>query len=452
MLTYCGYLYRSVLFLSKTKLDDIWNDVLEILKKELDEHSFSTWVNTTNPLAYHDGTLVILTLNEFSRDWLETRFSALIRSYLEFKYNQNFTLRFITPNSKENIFFPKNNLRPSLNPKYNFDSFVVGNNNRLAHAAALAVAESPSKAYNPLFIYGGVGLGKTHLLHAIGHYVLDSDQNYKVVYVSSETFTNDLINSIKDDQTVEFRNKYRSVDVLLIDDIQFLAGKERTQEEFFHTFNALHEANKQIIISSDRTPKEIPTLEDRLRSRFEWGLIADIQKPDLETREAILRKKAQMENIEIPDELIRFIASNIKSNIRELEGALLRVVAFGNLNQQEINLDLAKEALKDILTGNHMKTITIPMIQKVVAQFYNLKIDDFKSRRRTRNVAFPRQIAMYLSRELTDASLPVIGQEFGGRDHTTVIHACDKIKKCIENDAEIEDDINKITDMLKSSS
>ncbi|MGB4504553.1 MAG: chromosomal replication initiator protein DnaA [Syntrophaceticus sp.] len=438
--------------MSKTKLDDIWNDVLEILKKELDEHSFSTWVNTTNPLAYHDGTLVILTLNEFSRDWLETRFSALIRSYLEFKYNQNFTLRFITPNSKENIFFPKNNLRPSLNPKYNFDSFVVGNNNRLAHAAALAVAESPSKAYNPLFIYGGVGLGKTHLLHAIGHYVLDSDQNYKVVYVSSETFTNDLINSIKDDQTVEFRNKYRSVDVLLIDDIQFLAGKERTQEEFFHTFNALHEANKQIIISSDRTPKEIPTLEDRLRSRFEWGLIADIQKPDLETREAILRKKAQMENIEIPDELIRFIASNIKSNIRELEGALLRVVAFGNLNQQEINLDLAKEALKDILTGNHMKTITIPMIQKVVAQFYNLKIDDFKSRRRTRNVAFPRQIAMYLSRELTDASLPVIGQEFGGRDHTTVIHACDKIKKCIENDAEIEDDINKITDMLKSSS
>lgn len=438
--------------MSKTKINDIWNDVLEILKKELDEHSFSTWVNTTNPLAYHDGTLVILTLNEFSRDWLETRFSALIRSYLEYKYSKNFTLRFVTPNSKENIFLPKDDMRPSLNPKYNFDSFVVGNNNRLAHAAALAVAEAPSKAYNPLFIYGGVGLGKTHLLHAIGHHVMESDQNYKVVYVSSETFTNELINSIKDDQTVEFRNKYRRVDVLLIDDIQFLAGKERTQEEFFHTFNALHESDKQIIISSDRTPKEIPTLEDRLRSRFEWGLIADIQTPDLETREAILRKKAQMENMEFPDEVILFIASNIKSNIRELEGALLRVVAYGNLNQKEIDMELTKEALKNILSGNRRRVITIPTIQKVVAQFYNLKIDDFKSRRRTRNVAFPRQIAMYLSRELTEASLPSIGQEFGGRDHTTVIHACDKIKDCIKNDAVTEDAIKKITKILKSSS
>lgn len=242
------------------------------------------------------------------------------------------------------------------------------------------------------------------------------------------------------------------MDVLLIDDIQFLAGKERTQEEFFHTFNALHESDKQIIISSDRTPKEIPTLEDRLRSRFEWGLIADIQKPDLETREAILRKKAQMENMELPDEVILFIASNIKSNIRELEGALLRVVAYGNLNQQEINMELAKEALKEILSGNQTKNITIPNIQKVVARFYNLKVEDFKSRRRTRNVAFPRQIAMYLSRELTEASLPSIGQEFGGRDHTTVIHACDKIKHCIDDDAETEDAVMKITEILKSSS
>jgi chromosomal replication initiator protein len=439
--------------LHKTKLNDIWNDVLEILKQELDEHSFSTWVNTTNPLAYHDGTLVILTLNEFSRDWLETRFSALIRSYLEYKYSKNFTLRFVTPNSKENIFFPKVDATPSLNPKYTFDSFVIGNNNRLAHAAALAVADSPSKAYNPLFIYGGVGLGKTHLLHAIGNHVIESDQDYKVVYVSSETFTNELINAIKDDQTVEFRNKYRRVDVLLIDDIQFLGGKERTQEEFFHTFNALHDADKQIIISSDRTPKEIPNLEDRMRSRFEWGLIADIQKPDLETREAILRKKAQLENIDLYDnDVIQFIAANIKSNIRELEGALLRVVAYGNLNQKVINMDLAKEALKNILSGNRMRTITIPVIQKAVAQFYNLNVDDFKSRRRTKNVAFPRQIAMYLSRELTEASLPNIGQEFGGRDHTTVIHACDKIKECIINNAEIEDTVKKITEILKSSS
>lgn len=437
--------------MSKTKLNDIWNDVLEILKNELDEHSFSTWVNTTKPLAYHDGTLVILTLNEFSRDWLETRFSTLIRSYLEHKYSRNFTLRFITPNGKENIFFPKDEQRQPLNPKYNFNTFVVGSNNRLAHAAALAVAEAPSKAYNPLFIYGGVGLGKTHILHAIGNHVLNNDQNYKVVYVSSETFTNELINSIKDDKTVEFRNKYRSVDVLLIDDIQFLAGKERTQEEFFHTFNTLHEADKQIIVSSDRTPKEIPTLEDRLRSRFEWGLIADIQQPDLETREAILRKKAQLENINVPAEVIFFVASHVKSNIRELEGALLRVMAYSNLNQREIDMDLTKEALKNILSGNHKKIITIPFIQKVVAKFYNLKVDDFKSRRRTKNVAFPRQIAMYLSRELTEASLPSIGQEFGGRDHTTVIHACNKIKECIENDATTDDAIKEITDSLESS-
>ncbi len=437
----------------RTKINDIWNDVLEILKKELDEQSYNTWVDTTNPLAYHDGTLVILTLNEFSRDWLETRFSALIRSYLEYKYNKNFILRFVTPNSKDSVFIPKDvQKRRALNPKYTFDTFVVGNSNRLAHAAAQAVAESPSKAYNPLFIYGGVGLGKTHLLHAIGHYVLQNNDNFKVVYVSSETFTNELINSIKDDQTVEFRNKYRMVDVLLIDDIQFLAGKERTQEEFFHTFNALHEADKQIIISSDRTPKDIPTLEDRLRSRFEWGLIADIQTPDLETREAILRKKAQFESIQIPDEVILFIASNIKSNIRELEGALLRVFAFGNLNQKKIDIELAKEALKDVLAGNRRQHITIPMIQKVVSQYYNLRIEDFKSRRRTRNVAFPRQIAMYLSRELTEASLPSIGQEFGGRDHTTVIHACDKIKLCIKNDAGIEEDIDKINEILRASS
>ncbi len=432
------------------KLSNIWDDVLGILKKELDEHSFSTWVNTTKPLAYHDGTLVILTLNEFSRDWLETRFCALIRANLEHKYSRNFTLRFITPNGKENIFLPKNKQRQLLNPKYNFNTFVVGNNNRLAHAAALAVSEAPSKAYNPLFIYGGVGLGKTHLLHAIGNRVMQHAQNYKVEYVSSETFTNELINSIKDDETVEFRNKYRSVDVLLIDDIQFLAGKERTQEEFFHTFNTLHEADKQIIVSSDRTPKEIPTLEDRLRSRFEWGLIADIQQPDLETREAILRKKAQLENIDVPDDVISFVASNVKSNIRELEGALLRVMAYSNLNQQEIDIDIAKKALKNILSGNYKKIITIPIIQKTVAKFYNLKVEDFKSRRRTQNIAFPRQIAMYLSRELTDTSLPSIGQEFGGRDHTTVMHACDKIKKCIAGDGRTDDAIKEITKILKS--
>lgn len=437
--------------LSKNKLSDIWRDVLEILQQEVDEQNYSTWVNAASPLAYHDGTLIILTHNDFSREWLETRYSALIRSRLEFKYNHNFTLRFVTPNSMGNLIVPREDNQPSLNPKYTFDTFVVGNSNRLAHAAALAVAESPSKAYNPLFIYGGVGLGKTHLMHAIGHHVLKNYKNYKVVYVSSETFTNELINAIKDDQNIEFRNKYRNIDVLLVDDIQFLAGKERTQEEFFHTFNTLHEADKQIIISSDRTPKEIPTLEDRLRSRFEWGLLADIQPPDLETREAILRKKAQIENHVIPDEVIRFIATKIKSNIRELEGALLRVVAYASLNQKEITLDLTKEALKEFFSGNRQHNITIPLIQKVVAKYYNLKVEDLKSKRRTQNVAFPRQIAMYLARELTEISLPVIGHEFGGRDHTTVMHACDKIKECIDRDVNIEDTVNKIVSILKTS-
>ncbi len=314
-----------------------------------------------------------------------------------------------------------------LNPKYTFDSFVIGNSNRFAHAASLAVAESPAKAYNPLFIYGGVGLGKTHLMHAIGHYILHNNPKSQVVYVSSEKFTNELINSIKDDKNVEFRNKYRNIDILLVDDIQFIAGKERTQEEFFHTFNALYEANKQIIISSDRPPKEIPTLEDRLRSRFEWGLIADIQAPDFETRMAILKKKADVEKLNIPNEVMVYIATKIKSNIRELEGALIRIVAFSSLTNKEISVDLASEALKDIISSKQTRQVTIDIIQEVVANYYNLKIEELKSARRTRNIAFPRQIAMYLSRKLTDMSLPKIGEEFGGRDHTTVIHAYEKI-------------------------
>ena len=333
----------------------------------------------------------------------------------------------------------------TLNPKYTFDSFVIGNSNRFAHAASLAVAESPAKAYNPLFIYGGVGLGKTHLMHAIGHYILANNPKSKVVYVSSEKFTNELINSIKDDKNVEFRNKYRNVDVLLIDDIQFIAGKERTQEEFFHTFNDLHEANKQIILSSDRPPKEIPTLEDRLRSRFEWGLIADIQPPDFETRIAILKKKADVENLNIPNEVMVYIATKIKSNIRELEGALIRIVAFSSLTNKEIGIDLASEALKDIISSRNSKQVTIELIQDIVSSYFNLKVEDFKSSRRTRNITFPRQIAMYLCRKLTDMSLPKIGEEFGGRDHTTVIHACEKISKGLKEDENLQDNIAELT-------
>ncbi len=331
-----------------------------------------------------------------------------------------------------------------LNPKYTFDSFVIGNSNRFAHAASLAVAESPAKAYNPLFIYGGVGLGKTHLMHAIGHYILHNNPKSQVVYVSSEKFTNELINSIKDDKNVEFRNKYRNIDILLVDDIQFIAGKERTQEEFFHTFNALYEANKQIIISSDRPPKEIPTLEDRLRSRFEWGLIADIQAPDFETRMAILKKKADVEKLNIPNEVMVYIATKIKSNIRELEGALIRIVAFSSLTNKEISVDLASEALKDIISSKQTRQVTIDIIQEVVANYYNLKIEELKSARRTRNIAFPRQIAMYLSRKLTDMSLPKIGEEFGGRDHTTVIHAYEKISNNLKKDESLQNAIKEL--------
>ena len=336
----------------------------------------------------------------------------------------------------------------TLNPKYTFNSFVIGNSNRFAHAASLAVAEAPAKAYNPLFIYGGVGLGKTHLMHAIGHYILESNPNAKVVYVSSEKFTNELINAIKDDKNEEFRSKYRNVDVLLIDDIQFIAGKERTQEEFFHTFNALHDANKQIILSSDRPPKEIPTLEDRLRSRFEWGLIADIQVPDFETRMAILKKKADVENLNVANDVMGYIASKIKSNIRELEGALIRIIAYSSLTNREVSVDLATEALKDIISKKQGKHVTIDAIQDIVASYYNLRIEDLKSQRRTRSVAYPRQIAMYLSRKLTDMSLPKIGEEFGGRDHTTVIHAYEKISENLKTDDTLQHTVNNITKKL----
>jgi chromosomal replication initiator protein len=334
----------------------------------------------------------------------------------------------------------------NLIPRYVFDEFVVGNSNRLAHAASLAVSESPAKAYNPLFIYGGVGLGKTHLMHAIGHYILSQNKNAKVYYVSSEKFTNELINSIRDDKNEEFRNKYRTVDVLLVDDIQFIAGKERTQEEFFHTFNALHEANKQIIVSSDRPPKEIPTLEDRLRSRFEWGLITDIQPPDFETRIAILKKKSERDKVDIPSEVFEFIATKIKSNIRELEGALNRVIAYSTLTKREVDISLVNEALKDIFSSTHMRKIDVDLIKSIVAEYFNIKFEDFESKKRTRQIAYPRQIAMYISRELTDLSLPKIGEEFGGRDHTTVIHAYEKISSEIHESYEFK---NKIEGIIK---
>lgn len=446
-------------------INDLWNKALEEMEAKVSKPSFDTWLKATKAEMIRNDTITITAPNEFARDWLENRYLKFISETLKEITGAELKVKIVIPKNVEenqdelienvakmpqkvissNEEIPKN----MLNPKYTFNTFVIGAGNRFAHAASLAVAEAPAKAYNPLFIYGGVGLGKTHLMHAIGHYVIEHNPNAKVVYLSSEKFTNEFINSIRDNRAVNFRNKYRNVDVLLIDDIQFLAGKEQTQEEFFHTFNALHDDSKQIVISSDRPPKEIPTLEDRLRSRFEWGLITDITPPDLETRIAILRKKAKAENLDIPNEVMLYIANQIDTNIRELEGALIRVVAYSSLINQDMNADLAAVALKDIVPNSKPKVVTINDIQRVVGDHFNIKLDDFKAKKRTKNVAFPRQIAMYLSRELTEFSLPKIGSEFGGRDHTTVIHAHEKISKLLTSDMEFQKQIKDIKEQLK---
>lgn len=451
------------------QLNNLWEQALNIIKGEISEISFNTWIKSCTPISMSDNTLKLSVPNEFTKGILDTRYKDLLIQALKIVTSRRFKIEFYlesdleeekeneekqkeekkeNKNEVDGSIVVSDEMSATLNPKYTFQSFVIGNSNRFAHAASLAVAESPAKAYNPLFIYGGVGLGKTHLMHAIGHYILQENPKAKVVYVSSEKFTNELINAIKDDKNEEFRNKYRKVDVLLIDDIQFIAGKERTQEEFFHTFNALHEENKQIILSSDRPPKEIPTLEDRLRSRFEWGLIADIQAPDFETRMAILKKKADVEGLNVPNEVMVYIATKIKSNIRELEGALIRIIAYSSLTNRDVSVDLASEALKDIISNKESAPVTVKTIQESVANYYNLRIDDLKSQRRTRNIAYPRQIAMYLSRKLTDMSLPKIGEEFGGRDHTTVIHAYEKISENLKTDEGLQSMINDITKKL----
>ena len=445
-------------------ITDLWNKALSIIEEKISKPSFETWLKSTKAHSLKGDTFIVSVPNDFARDWLEGRYVPLISGVLYDITGEELSVKFIIPQNQEDQDFqipsskqkklineePTESNQNMLNPKYTFDTFVIGSGNRFAHAASLAVAEAPAKAYNPFFIYGGVGLGKTHLMHAIGHYVIEHNPTAKVVYLSSEKFTNEFINSIRDNKAEYFRNKYRNVDILLIDDIQFLAGKESTQEEFFHTFNALHEESKQIVISSDRPPKEIPTLEDRLRSRFEWGLITDITPPDLETRIAILRKKAKADGLDIPNEVMLYIANQIDSNIRELEGALIRVVAYSSLINKDINADLAAEALKDIIPSSKPKVITILDIQKKVGEEYNVKLEDFKAKKRTQSVAFPRQIAMYLARELTDFSLPKIGEEFGGRDHTTVIHAHEKISKMIQNDGQLQKKIEEIQSILKS--
>lgn len=438
-------------------INQYWNEALQIIEKEISSPvSYETWILPIVPVGI-DGSRFLLRVSEpFYKEMLEKRHLPLIRSAIKTVTKVNYEIVILTegeeaPHSTQSIIKPEenNDLAKNLNPKYVFSSFVVGNSNRMAHAASLAVAESPAKAYNPLFLYGNSGLGKTHLMHSIAHFILEKNPSTKVLYVTSETFTNELILSIQNNKNEEFRNKYRNIDVLLIDDIQFISKKEGTQEEFFHTFNALYESNKQIIISSDRPPKEIKTLEDRLRSRFEWGLIADIQPPDYETRIAILRKKADRDHLVVPDDVMAYIAKNIVSNIRELEGALTRIVAYATLTNQDISLELTEKSMKDVYSENAQAPLTPDLIQEIVARHYNIRVEDIQGNKKPKSIAFPRQVSMYLCRKLLDISLPKIGDSFGGRDHTTVIHAISKIEKQMENDTELKKTIIQLEKEIK---
>ncbi|HHW74654.1 MAG TPA: chromosomal replication initiator protein DnaA [Firmicutes bacterium] len=448
-------------------LSTLWSAILAEIGKEIGRPSFETWFHSTHPVSLKDHCLLVAVPNDFTREWLQNKYREIIKKKIEEVTSQDYDLQFVV--SADFIDFEENSgdddaVVPTVadteerdakdlsffNPRYTFQSFVVGPCNRLSHAASLAVAQTPSKAYNPFFIYGGVGLGKTHLLHAIGQYVINHHHCNNILYCSSEKFTNDFINSIRDNKTAEFRNKYRSMEILLIDDIQFLARKEQTQEEFFHTFNTLHNLNRQIVISSDRPPKEIPTLEDRLRSRFEWGLITDIQSPDLETRIAILRKKALTEGLTIPDEVIHYIATKIENNIRELEGALIRIVAYASLFDSEVTMELTDEALKNVLFSPKKK-ITVEKIIEATAEHFHLKGDDICGKRRTKEIAFARQVAMYLARDLTELSLPKIGEEFGGRDHTTVLYAVRKIEDLLESEGDKKMTVDLIRNEISNS-
>ncbi len=432
-----------------------WNKIKNYLKNNWDTSMYNTWIKNMNEYKIIGNTIYVTSIfDDFTERLFKDNYLSRVENIAKNNFNKDIKIIYVSDeedfnqlvHSNINDINTDNNYNKNqsddknskLIEKYTFDNFVVGNSNRFANAASIAVAESPAKAYNPLFLYGGVGLGKTHLMHAIGHFIKDKNNDAKVVYITSETFTNDLINSIQNDKNMEFRSKYRNVDVLLIDDIQFIAGKERTQEEFFHTFNTLHEANKQIIISSDRPPNEIPTLEDRLKSRFAWGLIADIQAPDYETRIAILRKKAIEDNLSLSNDIYEYIAKNIKSNIRELEGALTRVTAFCSLINVEPSVESAKEALKNIIKNNEPKNITIKYIKNVVSNFYNIKPKELESQSRQKKITNIRQIAIYLCRELTDEPLAKIGENFGGRDHTTIMHTCSKISKIIEDNKDPE--------------
>ena len=438
--------------------EDLWTEVSERLQGALNESTYRTWFSDAEGLELSEGAFVLGVPNDFTREWIEGHFLGLIDAAVRDAAGDELRVEFaITEHEVDQA----QSLRPEpdpaprvegLNPKYTFDSFVIGSSNRFAHAAALAVAEAPAQAYNPLFIYGGTGLGKTHLLQAIGHYIGEHTRDLSVCYVTSERFMNDFINSLRDKRIEGFKQRYRTFGVLLIDDIQFLEHKERIQEEFFHTFNTLYEAGKQIVISSDRPPRQIATLEQRLRSRFEWGLMTDIQPPDLETRIAILQKKARTDGIQVADaELMTFIAGRVSTNIRELEGALTRVVAFSSLTGRPMTVDLAQDVLRDVFPQGEPTEVTIDRIQDEVSERFQLSREELIGDKRSQNIVYPRQVAMYLSRELTDSSLPKIGRHFGGRDHTTVIHATSKIARLIREDRSVYNLVQELTARIKQA-
>ncbi|MDD3657048.1 MAG: chromosomal replication initiator protein DnaA [Atribacterota bacterium] len=445
-----------------------WEDVLQVIRERLGPQMYNTWFSQIKYVDFKNNELYLAVPSAFCKNWIEKNYYQLIKDILieQLDFGEDIIIKFnIELNQNQNTnkgkkgktnkdILQKRYEETGLNVKYTFDNFVVGDSNRFAHAACLAVAQSPAKSYNPLFVYGGVGLGKTHLMHGIGNYIINKNSihSINIAYISSEKFTNELINAIKDDATEAFREKYRNFDILLIDDIQFLAGKERTQEEFFHTFNSLYNASKQIVITSDRPPKEITNLENRLISRFEWGLITDIQPPDLETRIAILQKKAEAYQLELSDEIINYIANKIPSNIRQLEGALNKLNAYITLTtQREVDLTLAKQILKDFIPIEE-KEISIQLIQKHTAEYFNLKPVILLSKKRTKNIVAARHIAMYLARELTDFSLPMIGNFFGGKDHTTVIHSCNKIKEQLKTDKKLKLNIDRLINKIQNSS
>ena len=433
---------------------NLWDEVLARVEVKVNRHSFATWFRPTTSLGLEDRHLRVRVPNSQFKDWLAKNYLGVIAEALSEIGRGEVEVVFeaepepaaageTTAGDRDAA-----GAASSLNPKYTFESFVVGSSNQFAHAAARAVAEIPSKSYNPLFLYGGVGLGKTHLMHAIGHYIAARNRQLNLLYISSDRFINEMINAIRFDRLPAFRQKYRAIDVLLVDDIQFIAGKDRTQEEFFHIFNALHDAQKQIVISSDCPPRQIPTLEERLHSRFEWGLIADIQPPDIETKVAIMRKKAEAERVEIPENVALFIASKVRTNIRELEESLIRLIAYASLTGRESDLGLAQEVLRDLLQTED-KPITIEMIQKFVADHYNVKLAELKAKNNAKAISFPRQIAMYLSKNLTNASLPEIGKSFGGKHHSTVIHSINKIQDERKKNSEFDRLINSFVQAFR---